>query len=232
MLHQATPGRTMVGLRALAGLLVVSLPLRCTCARVFTLSSEFLGGYVYTTGTPYFENETVVEERIDWFKGVVARAENTLAGTVDDDLALTDDLTLDGLVRLAGPLWVGPALRFLFTETRSAFGIEALVVLEKVLPRTGTTLSDENRLRYSLSDENLVYRNEVDIVQPFGLTPNTAFYIALENDLTVGDETTNLLLLGPGITVGMVSVFSNYVMALTGEGRVEHGVEGGVVVEL
>jgi hypothetical protein len=200
-------------------------------AQLFSLVIETRGGYLSTTETPFFENEIIIEEEIGWYKGVVVRVENELAGEVEEEVMLEDELKLEGRARLFEWVWAGPSLIFTFDESRSRFAAEAVVVLAGTIGLSGMELWDENKLRYNVSDEDLLYVNELDVVQPFALTPRTILYIAVENDLLVGEETENELEMGPGISIGPISLFATYLM-VAGEGAVVHGVKGGVAVVL
>ncbi|MBD3355852.1 MAG: hypothetical protein GF363_01730 [Chitinivibrionales bacterium] len=192
------------------------------------MSIELLGGYLGTTSTPIFGNEITIEERLAWYKGVVVRVKNNFIGEMEDELELADEIQFDGRFRVGGPVWVGPGLSFFLADPLSSARAEALVVLLKVVDFSGTILEIENRLRYTINDEEVDYVNELELYQPLSAAARMRLYLAVENELLVDEDAANELQIGPGIAVGAMNFFAYYVLLTTGAGRARHGVAGGL----
>ena len=111
------------------------------------------------------------------------------------------------------------------------YGLNIILGFTKEWENTGIEIGNDNELLFMFGANSVTFIGKLGVIKAFSINSNLSFYMAFENELNIPflglNNLANVLKIGPGISMGAISIYANYVLEYNG--TTSHSAEVGFI---
>lgn len=195
-----------------------------------SISFETKGLHMVSTNNSGFENEIILNKKSKKLEHLNFGLENLFCYEKVDRHNATNEITISAGVWVWEFLSLGIAHKTFLETEHNAFALDGILYLEQEIKEIGFQIICKNEFIYNITENIFKYMNTIQTEKSFPIKQKVDFIIVLENELIIGETYTNMLMVGPCISVGDLSIYVNNILSISEEKH--YGIEAGFVFEL